>query len=345
VAGLSAEFESELPSPSSVLRRPPSVDDDDELGTVLRYARRVAGTDIAEPVAVDADARWAWWFGPEGELRRRISEDRDTVLVIHGPRGCGKSTLSLRIARSLDNSITAATLARHVAFDVPSFLSLHRAARESFVWLDEAVAGAASFDWSSPDGRELVRTLSTGRWRHNTAGLLIPQLEELMKATRGRIADTLISCSNRPKGRAWVRERNRDLWRPLKADDMGLRTDRRYNPVEWDPFEEDDPLYAEYIRLKKVSDDRRSRTAEAGLRAERRYRMGQAARRLGISPRHLLRLITRGDATVAGVTPGGERLVSESELERLESEYPKRRRGPRGRNGRFARRARHGEED
>jgi excisionase family DNA binding protein len=301
-------------TPSSALRRRSLADGENT--ALIRRLRMVTGGSLPEPKVVDDDARWHHWFSPEGVLRTNVAEDRDNVLLIKGPRGVGKSTLSLRIGRSLYHEINASNLKEHVGFSVPQFTDLILQSRDTYVWLDEAAVGGDAADWHTPEAKSLKETVNTMRWRHNTVALLIPNADDFLKAIRVRQVEFHINCTHRPKGRAVVRTKNWDLERPLKTGDLGLRTDWQYNPIRWDPFEPEDPLWLEYTRLKQEADDRRARRQSALLHAEETYTMGRVAKIAGVPDRTLRSWVENG--SVAALTlPGGQHRLTESQLQQF----------------------------
>jgi hypothetical protein len=300
--------------PNDVLRRPALVDG--ESAALTRRLRDLTGTSLPTPRVVDDDARWNYWFAPDGRLRTNIADDRDNVLLIKGPRGCGKSTLSLRIERSAYREVTAANLREHIGFSVRQFTDLLLGSQDTFVALDEAAVGGDAADWHTPDAKALKETITTGRWRHNTAAILIPNADDFLKGLRIRQVEFHIDCTHDPKGTAVVSEKNWALKRPLKTGDPGLRTDWRYNPIRWDAFAEDDPLWVEYERLKHAADESRGRRQSAMLHAEETYALGRVAKAAGVHIATVERWVAHGDLA-ATTLPSGHHRVAESELRRF----------------------------
>ena len=276
--------------PNDVLRRPSLLRG--EAAILTRRVRDLSGTSLPEPRVIDDDARWAYWFAPDGVLRTNVSEDRDNVLLIKGPRGVGKSTLSMRIERSAYRDITAANLAQHVGFSVREFLDLYLSSRDTYLWLDEGAVGGDAADWHTPDAKALKESITTGRWRHNTIAILHPAADDFLSAIRTRQVEFHIECSHRPKGTAVLSTKNWDLRRRLKTGDPGTRTEWRYNPIRWERFANDDPLWVAYDRLKREADEARGRRQSAILHAEETYAMGRVAKIAGV-PRVRCRTTSR----------------------------------------------------
>lgn len=303
--------------PLPVSRRPSILDPARQANSLLRRFKRIEGMEIPEPKVLDNDAIWAYWFGEDGRLKSNVAEDRDNFIVIKGPTGCGKSTLELRAARTMyPADIQVATLKDHLAFSVQQFHELILKSRDTFVGLDEAAVGGGATDWNSPEARALMETAQTMRWRHITTALLIPNAEDLLAGLRIRRAEFHIRCQHHPKGEAVIREKNWDLDRPLKRGDLGLRTRWPLNPIQWDPFAGDDPLWIEYLRLKQEADDARARRQLVLLQARETYTTGQAAQALGVTSETIRRWVKSGMLPGEALPSGTVRIPSDS-LRRL----------------------------
>jgi excisionase family DNA binding protein len=319
--------------PEDVKYTPEMLDPLRPANVLRRIYREVQGTALPRPRIVGDEEKWAYWFGENGRLRRNVDDDRDNFLVIRGPPGCGKSTLALRIAGSMYPGLDASNVKDHFAFSVAQFHQLVLRSEDTFLTLDEAAVGGLSIDWNRPEARALVETAQTMRYRHLTVALLIPNVDDLLASIRVRRAEWHIKCNHDPKGAAVVREKNWELDQPLRRGDLGLRTRWDWNPIHWEPFPDDDPLWVEYLRLKARADDRRTRLQLRELRGRERARemvqeraamptltVAQAASFLKASARSVRRWAEQGRLP-AHRLPGGEHRFNLDDIVRFDSTY------------------------
>lgn len=214
------------------------------------------------------------------ELKARVRDDRDAVVLVWGEAGSGKSTFVLDRARKVDDTFTPATLPQRVAFRAHQVPAVYRATPKFGVaWIDEA-ASAGLLSTESPFSvrqRSLVELVNIIRADNKILFVVIPSPDDLAKSFRARRADyrveTYIDDAGE-SGHAWLgrRVRGRHF---LLADSrwLGFSDDERGVPLTWPEYRgSSDPvaraLWDVYWPLKRAHMDDRSFGIEAELKGQ-----------------------------------------------------------------------------
>jgi hypothetical protein len=208
-----------------------------------RFDRRVEGIIYGErrvprEVVTPERIRRFWW----DEIRDRLRQDKDAVIVVWGPPGSGKSTMTMDALRHVDPTFTPNTLAERVAMAPEQVPSLYRhAPRYGAAWIDEGgSAGLLATDTFNADQKKLVELINIIRGKNVALFICLPDPGDLAKSFRARRADYRIECEEIAPGgtgRAWVGRRVRQ--RKFFLDDgrwLGFSDDETFNPITWPDY-------------------------------------------------------------------------------------------------------------
>ncbi len=199
------------------------------------------------PLAKEApEAVWNHWIGV---FRDRLKHDFDNVIAIDGPRGSGKSTLGIQIARPLDPQFTEAQILYSAEEMLRAWSTLEAGQVAIF---DEAVLGLLSRKASSDENTRLVQAVMIARRLGITVILCIPDFMNLDPAFRDTAIQYRITCVLGEKGQrgtALVHVRSEKI-RYDTGDPRRLYKSRRWNPIRFDGLS-GDPLWARYLQLAK----------------------------------------------------------------------------------------------
>lgn len=212
------------------------------------------------------------------ELKTRVRNDRDAVVLVWGEAGSGKSTFVLDRARKVDETFNAATLPQRVAFRAWQVPGIYRATpRYGACFIDEA-ASAGLLSTESPFSkrqRGLVELINIIRADNKVLFVLIPSPDDLAKSYRARRADYRVETyidELGEAGHAWLGRRVRGRHFFLAdARWLGFSDDERGVPLTWPEYRgSKDPearaLWDAYWPLKKAHMNDRNQGIERTLK-------------------------------------------------------------------------------
>lgn len=178
--------------------------------------------------------------------KRRIAEHWDVVLVIDGPEGSSKSTLALRIAFALDPAYNLDRIC-YTASDVMD--RFRDTAAGEVVLFDESARDLLGANASSKEAKLLAQALMLIREKGLTVILCVPRIHELAPSMRARRASYWIHCE-KPRGTALVHERSDAIQYQPDPRDLGFRLSSVAPDIVYPKWDDDDPIWAHYIRVK-----------------------------------------------------------------------------------------------
>ena len=130
-------------------------------------------------------------------VRRRAANKRQTVIVITGRTGTGKSTCAIQLARLIDPEWELETGYIYGANDLRNLLRDGRRKR-SINLFDEGSVAFNSLNVRNRDDRDMVVLLDTLRSWEMTTIICIPSFYDLNKRIRDHLIDMWIQCPEKP---------------------------------------------------------------------------------------------------------------------------------------------------
>lgn len=190
---------------------------------------------MKEPPDPDAFRQWVL------DVRKRPSQDKDTVIVITGKERMGKSTLAFTLGRLLDRGFNHSRM----VFAGKDFIELATSSpKGSVIVLDEAITGGFSRDAMSKQNKALVKFLVICGERNLVAVICWPNINYLEKYLREHRMHYWIMIPSGKRGYAMMKE-------PLPTDMLGARPSDttlftfNYGPIdpakdpEWRAYQSD----------------------------------------------------------------------------------------------------------
>lgn len=130
-------------------------------------------------------------------IRRRAANKRQTVVVITGRPGTGKSTGGIRLARLIDPEWELETGYIYGADDLRALLKAGKG-RRSINLFDEGSVAFNSLNSNARDDKGMVVLLDTLRSWEMTTIICIPSFYDLNKRIRDHLVDFWIQCPEKP---------------------------------------------------------------------------------------------------------------------------------------------------
>jgi hypothetical protein len=160
------------------------------------------------PKLIDTFDRWT------REVRARLRDDYDQIILITGDERTGKSTLAFQLAHALDPNFTL----RQCVFQAQDLIDVANSLKPGeVVWLDEAIKGGMNRDAMSKPNRQLVRYFTVAGERNLCYLILWPNKDWLDPHLREHRAHWWIHVQERGQARLfWPDKRgafqNRPYW-------------------------------------------------------------------------------------------------------------------------------------
>lgn len=189
-------------------------------------------------------------------IARRIRRKWDAFVVVTGPRGTGKSTLAMRLAKLVGEYLkTEWSPSTGLCYSAIELLAFYREAVESgqhgrIVVYDEGIRGLFSLDTRDPEQVALVRAINLVREAGCVVILCIPDMMSLAKTIRARTATLWLAVRARGMARVNVREA-RLLYKPEVT--FGFTTHPDCPHLTWQPFRSSDATWKAYLPRKRKS--------------------------------------------------------------------------------------------
>ena len=130
-------------------------------------------------------------------VRRRANNKRQTVIVITGRTGTGKSTCGIQLARLIDPEWDIEESYVYGANDLRELLKAGKG-RRSINLFDEGSVSFNSLKSNARDDRDMVVLLDILRSWEMTTIICIPSFYDLNKRVREHLVDFWIQCPERP---------------------------------------------------------------------------------------------------------------------------------------------------
>lgn len=130
-------------------------------------------------------------------VRRRANNKRQTVIVITGRTGTGKSTCGIQLARLIDPEWNIEEGYVYGANDLRELLKSGKG-RRSINLFDEGSVSFNSLKSNARDDRDMVVLLDILRSWEMTTIICIPSFYDLNKRVREHLVDFWIQCPERP---------------------------------------------------------------------------------------------------------------------------------------------------
>lgn len=130
-------------------------------------------------------------------IKRRINNKRQTVIVITGRTGTGKSTCAIQLARRIDPEWELEDRYVYGADDLRDLLKAGRGHR-SINLFDEGSVSFNSLKSNARDDRDMVVLLDILRSWEMTTLICIPSFYDLNKRIREHLVDIWIHCPEKP---------------------------------------------------------------------------------------------------------------------------------------------------
>lgn len=130
-------------------------------------------------------------------IKRRANKQHQTVVVISGRTGTGKSTCAIQLAREIDPDWEIAEGYIYSADDLRRLLAGGQA-RRSINLFDEGSVSFNSLRSNARDDRDMVVLLDILRSWEMTTIICIPSFFDLNKRIRDHLIDIWIQCPERP---------------------------------------------------------------------------------------------------------------------------------------------------
>ncbi len=177
---------------------------------------------------------------------REIAQDFDVTIMVCGSTGSGKSSLAIRIARSVDPDFPP----NRVVYSIAELLEIvqHMTKGQAVVW-DEAIQGALATAFTSEQAKALIEVLNIVRAKNLIFIMCIPSPWDILKAIRARHASYFIWCERQPRGVAKVHTAVSAI-QYVPPNNLGFMKDREWNPLTWAKFPDDDPWWNTYRSMK-----------------------------------------------------------------------------------------------
>jgi len=239
------------PTALSRLTSPDSFDSASLSNVTRRHLRRLIGSDLAEATPVDdsdvAD-HWVQYFVD------RIIDRKDTVVIVDGEPGEGKSTFTLWFGSKVRDRLGRETggqrkldLEHDVVYRLTTFVHrVYESSRDkpSVIIADEGVlVGAQGSSGLSDAGKILDRVLSIGRIQGCTIFLLHPNVWGLASFVRNRRAKVLFHVEHRGLTTAFTLKSAMDFVPPRQLPFKKAR--QPWSKLRW-PSLDNDPIWSTY---------------------------------------------------------------------------------------------------
>lgn len=220
------------------------------------------------------------------ELRARVRNDKDAVVLVWGEPGSGKSTFVMDRARKVDTTFTVRSLAERVAFRAEQVPTLYDATpRYGVAWIDEAASsGLLSTEPAfSPRQRALVELINIIRAKNVVLFVVIPSPDDLAKSFRVRRADYRVECQplveGEPAEAIWGRRVRRRHFFMADGRWLGFSDEEHGIPLTWPEYRASpDPtlrsFWDAYEPLKRAFLDERPREIGTMLARRRAKELG-----------------------------------------------------------------------
>lgn len=192
-------------------------------------------------------------------VARRIRKRWDAFVVITGPRGVGKSTLAMKLARLVAKYLRKEwSPTTGLCYSGRELLDFYRGAVESkergrIVVYDEGIRGLFSLDSRDQEQVALIRAINLVREAGCVVILCIPDMMSLVKSVRTRAATLWLAVRNRGIARVHVRKAQLH-YKP--EVDFGFAVLPECPHLSWTPFRSSDVTWKEYLprKHKNLSD-------------------------------------------------------------------------------------------
>lgn len=261
-----------VPSSLEVLRSPLSFDPDSRESITAANLRRLIGQDLPSPVPIDNEAVTAFHVDL---LVGRILEKKDTVVVVDGEPGEGKSTYTIGLGARVKNALSAALgkrdqfeLEQHVVYRESDLIhQIHINSRENpqVVVSDEGILAGAQARSGTYDASALLdKVLSVSRVKGVTLFVLAPSVWGLASFVRNRRAKLYHHVEWRGLTTAFILKGTISWTPPRELPFNKMR--KPWDKIRWESLEKD-PIWAPYERRKVAETD--SMLAAAELEAIR----------------------------------------------------------------------------
>lgn len=192
------------------------------------------------------------------EIRARIRQDWDQVIVITGEERTGKSTIAFRLAHALD--LHGFDLSRTIFRGTDLMDVAEQARAGNVIWVDEFVEGGDARETMSSANRKLVNYFRVAGERNLIYLILFPQLQNLDKKIREQRAHWHVHVPRRGVAEVEAadregRHRKGTYWRALNFGDDGDFTFPKVEGPAWRAYEERKRRFVdEYGRNLSASD-------------------------------------------------------------------------------------------
>lgn len=148
------------------------------------------------------------------DIAKTIALDKDFLITIDGDTGTGKSTMALKIAKSVQPDYDMNT---QMVFSAEEFLTaINSLPRGSVIVADEAVTMLFSRDFMTNSNKDIVKKLNLVRYKNYIILFLIPNFWDLEKGARERMK----------------------VWIHIKKRGLGIMMHKTGNPAERDKWME-----------------------------------------------------------------------------------------------------------
>lgn len=192
-------------------------------------------------------------------IARRIRKRWDAFVVITGPRGVGKSTLAMKLAKLVAKFLKKEwSPTTGLCYSGRELLDFYRGAVESkergrIVVYDEGIRGLFSLDSRDQEQVALIRAINLVREAGCVVVLCIPDMMSLVKSVRTRAATLWLAV--RSRGIARVHVRKAQLHYKPEVD-FGFAVLPECPHLSWGPYRSSDPVWREYLprKHKNLSD-------------------------------------------------------------------------------------------
>jgi hypothetical protein len=153
------------------------------------------------------------------EVRARLRDDWDQIILITGDERTGKSTLAFQLAHALDPTFTL----HRCVFQAHDLIEVaNRLNPMQLVWLDEAIKGGMNRDAMSKPNRELVRYFTVAGERNLCYLILWPNKDWLDSHLRDHRAHWWLHVEQRGQARLfWPDKRGAFQNKPYWVDVLG----------------------------------------------------------------------------------------------------------------------------
>lgn len=208
---------------------------------ITRRITRLVSMGMKEPKIVPPEEGVAYF---REYLTFRARAEFDSVVLITGSEGKGKSTLGLRLSEGTGWSDK--TLCYTAEDLISAYETIRRA--EPVFW-DEAILGLLSTETFNTEQKAVIKALSLVRAKGATLYLCVPDIWLMAKQIRSRRATLWFHIKER--GRAEVYERDQRLrFKPTAA--LRMTRYKLCPTVTWKPYPKRDSFWRSYYRNKML---------------------------------------------------------------------------------------------